>query len=309
MIDWAAPDNSMSQLLQKPLSKHLPVTQFQFSFRLSFWNNLKNLEHSFQKRRSVAATRKFSFEFCVPCGITGIVRFFFKIGVLERDLARRYRSFWPSELTNRSFTLKVLNAPKAHYYVVMASAPSKYDGIRGRRGSVIPNSHVRSLSLQSIPEAQVVEIDEYDFYTLPHTYSPRSSSSSMLYPMFKPVVLESSEFLKLVNSERAQLGLQLFQGSQSLDQLAERQAKEMAKLKRVFHSVSSIEELTLLLGSEVVAENIQRGEDFTAMFDETVYGTSINRDNLFSTHFTEFGSAAVLGCDGMIYSCQLFRGS
>lgn len=193
----------------------------------------------------------------------------------------------------------------------MANAPTSiFDWKRGkgRQSPALPSRHVRSLSLQSIPEAQVVAVDEYEPSLLPHTFSPRSSSSSIVYPMYKPSVLDPSEILELVNSERAQLGLQSFQASRTLDKFAERQAREMAKLGRVYHSVSSIEDLIKLLGSLVVAENIQRGEDFTAMFEETLYGSSINRDNLLSTHFTEFGSAAVIGGDGMIYSCQLFRG-
>ena len=115
----------------------------------------------------------------------------------------------------------------------------------------------------------------------------------------------------LVNLERRRQGRHPLRSSSSLDDLAHRQAKSMAQSCRVFHSVSCIEELMLSLSSKYVAENVQRGIDVAAMHEETMSATNetINRANILSKCFDEFGSGSAMGEDGRVYICQVFRKS
>ena len=82
----------------------------------------------------------------------------------------------------------------------------------------------------------------------------------------------------------------------------------MAITGNVFHSVTTIDELVLLLSSTEVAENIQRGDMVEGMHRETMNNVNaINRSNLLSTYFSEVGCGTAMGQDGKLYSCQLFR--
>jgi hypothetical protein len=44
------------------------------------------------------------------------------------------------------------------------------------------------------------------------------------------------------------------------------------------------------------------------MHEETMMGCSVNKMNILSDILTEYGDAIVIGNDGKIYLCQLFRG-
>jgi hypothetical protein len=82
----------------------------------------------------------------------------------------------------------------------------------------------------------------------------------------------------------------------------------MATEGTVYHSVSTIEELKVLLAGMDVAENIQRGDNVNAMHIETMQQRDcINRYNVLSTYFSEFGYGLAVGKDGKVYCCQLFR--
>jgi uncharacterized protein YkwD len=120
--------------------------------------------------------------------------------------------------------------------------------------------------------------------------------------------------LVLVNQDRRFHLLPPYRSSDVLDQLAARHAIAMARAQSVFHSVQTIAELMERLQNDRVAENIQRGDGIVQMHEDTMnYSTSsppcINRTNILSGSFNEFGSAVALGGDRKLYSCQLFRTS
>jgi hypothetical protein len=82
----------------------------------------------------------------------------------------------------------------------------------------------------------------------------------------------------------------------------------MATEGTMHHSVSTIEELKILLVGMEVAENIQRGDNVSEMHMETMQQRGcINRYNVLSTFFSEFGYGLAVGKDGKVYCCQLFR--
>ena len=116
--------------------------------------------------------------------------------------------------------------------------------------------------------------------------------------------------LRRTNLERRRYGRIPFQFSSTLQKLAQKQATAMAQMERVFHSVLTVEELKLNLSSNTVAENVQRGDDIASMHEETMASTeTINRSNVLSPCFNEFGSGCTIGQDGKVYVCQLFRKS
>jgi len=123
----------------------------------------------------------------------------------------------------------------------------------------------------------------------------------------------SSEFrdmAHLVAAERRDRHLPALHRSAALDRLALQHAQTMATKRAVHHSVARVEELQRRLASENVGENVQRGDSVWSMHRETMEAnaqTSINRANIVSEHFDEFGSAMAFGRDGKIYSCQVFR--
>jgi uncharacterized protein YkwD len=175
--------------------------------------------------------------------------------------------------------------------------------------------------LQSIPEdvdLPIFDDDLADFKgeTLKQRNLTSSSPNSVLgnaaiLPRFSssdPTFCETSQgTLRRINKERLRRGLKAFQESEYLTMLATKHARTMAKLNKVFHSVGSTNELKLVLHSEMVAENIQRGDDPIQMHEETMMGFSINKMNILSDVLSEYGSASVIGDDGKIYLCQLFR--
>jgi uncharacterized protein YkwD len=116
----------------------------------------------------------------------------------------------------------------------------------------------------------------------------------------------------LVALERHQRNLLPYQRSMELDVLARLHAHRMALHTAVFHSVHSIQDLQRRLQATVVGENIIRGDSVYRMHQETMSTptasvSSINRSNILSKQFTEFGSAVAMGSDGKIYCCQYFR--
>ena len=116
----------------------------------------------------------------------------------------------------------------------------------------------------------------------------------------------------LVAQERAERHLPPFQRIKELDVVAQDHAQRMALERSVFHSVSNVQDLQRKLGAPDVGENITRGDSVYHMYQETmsaVHGSNVNRDNILSDHFHEFGSAMAFGNDGKIYCCQVFRKS
>ena len=97
-----------------------------------------------------------------------------------------------------------------------------------------------------------------------------------------------------------------------LDGLARQHALRMAQEQRVHHSVTSISELQRLCQSRLVGENIHKGQTVADMHKEIMQTTNsksmMNRSNLLSSQFCAMGTGVVLGEDGLLYSCQLFRG-
>jgi uncharacterized protein YkwD len=114
----------------------------------------------------------------------------------------------------------------------------------------------------------------------------------------------------LVNSERTRRGLEPYSSSPSLHRLATKHAQCMAARGTVHHSAKSLEELMARLSSETVAENIQRGDSCVQEMhrDTMLQRGTVNRANVLSSHFSEFGAAVATGADGKLYICQLFRG-
>jgi hypothetical protein len=116
----------------------------------------------------------------------------------------------------------------------------------------------------------------------------------------------------LVALERHERNLSPYQRSMELDILARLHAHRMALHTGVFHSVTSIQDLQRRLQAVVVGENVIRGDSVYRMHQETMSTptasvSSINRSNIISKQFTEFGSAIAMGNDGIIYCCQYFR--
>lgn len=113
-----------------------------------------------------------------------------------------------------------------------------------------------------------------------------------------------------LNNERKRRRLPTLEQHPHLDLCAQLHAMQMANAIDVFHSVGTIEELKQRLGSEAVGENVQRGDSIFSMLCETMEsGSTINKSNMLSEHFTQFGSATVTGRDGKVYFCQVFRGA
>lgn len=123
--------------------------------------------------------------------------------------------------------------------------------------------------------------------------------------------LNFKEFLDiacLIDLERSDRELAPFARSAELDRMALAHARRMASKRSVHHSVGSVVDLQAKLDSENVGENIQRGDSVLSMYRETMSSSnSINRSNILSDHFDEFGSALAFGKDGKIYCCQVFR--
>ncbi len=74
------------------------------------------------------------------------------------------------------------------------------------------------------------------------------------------------------------------------------------------HSAHDIEELQQHLGSTRAGENVQRGEHPVQMHEFAMHHHPINRSNMLSDCFNEFGVGVATGSDGYLYVCQMFRG-
>lgn len=168
-------------------------------------------------------------------------------------------------------------------------------------------------SLEPIPE------DESQDFTLSSTSVVRSTivccsnnNNNQEEEALSGSLLLDVDQLVLVNQDRRFHSLEPFRSSTVLNHWASLHATAMANTQSVFHSVNYIQELIERLLSDRVAENIQRGDGIVQMHEETMNSTNaccINRSNLLSCCFNEFGSAVALGDDGKLYSCQLFRSS
>jgi uncharacterized protein YkwD len=177
---------------------------------------------------------------------------------------------------------------------------------------MLPTRHHASLSLQSIPEDDWLTYEDFRNSDSTSRLSASVDSSCAQLPRYRTMksltALNRSEVVQLIEHERSIRGLHAFRTSEALNQLATQQACAMAKIGIVFHTVATIEELQLFLSSRQVAENIQRGDNASEMHKETMASVAtINRSNLLSPYFTEFGCGVALGRDGKLYCCQLFR--
>jgi uncharacterized protein YkwD len=138
-------------------------------------------------------------------------------------------------------------------------------------------------------------------------YFTTSLSTTTLF--FVPSVLERDDSpWELVNRDRRKHGLSPFRLSRTLNRLAAENSSRMSIEGTVYHSVSTIEELKDLLAGMDVAGNILRGDNMNEMHIETMQQRdSINRYNVLSAHFSEFGYGLAMGKDGKVHCCQLFR--
>jgi uncharacterized protein YkwD len=114
----------------------------------------------------------------------------------------------------------------------------------------------------------------------------------------------------LIDKERRQKKLYPLQRSPELDFLAREHCRTMANNGSVYHSVKTVYELQNKLSSPCVGENIQRGTTvcniYRSMMTNPIH--TINRANVLSAKFTEYGSAIYIGkTDSKMYSCQFFR--
>ena len=112
----------------------------------------------------------------------------------------------------------------------------------------------------------------------------------------------------LINHERQSRGLPTLIRSPYLDELAKIQAEYMASQQQVSHTVHTIEELQHFLAAKRVGENVQRGQSCLEMHEVAMKQHKINRSNILSLSFSEFGVAMVQASDGTLYCCQYFRG-
>jgi uncharacterized protein YkwD len=171
-------------------------------------------------------------------------------------------------------------------------------------------------NLQCIPEDDYPEEPPSDGMGWTQITPTPSISPCTLPPLFPrqhsnlvPSVLEHEDSpWELVNRERQAHGLLPFRLSRTLNRLAAQHASRMAKEGTVYHSVSTIDELKVLITGRDVAENIQRGDSVGQMHIETMQQRDcINQYNVLSTHFSEFGYGLAMGTDEKVYCCQLFR--
>jgi uncharacterized protein YkwD len=160
------------------------------------------------------------------------------------------------------------------------------------------------------------EID-IDSYQSTITSTKRINTSSSLLPLSQrydhqniptPKVLDTEGDVtpyEMINFERQKRGLLPFRLSRTLNHLATQQANRMARHMSVYHSVSSIDELKMLLRGKEVAENIQRGDTIVMMHVETMRETNcINRSNVLSPYFSDIGYGVITGLDGKVYCCH-----
>lgn len=125
-----------------------------------------------------------------------------------------------------------------------------------------------------------------------------------------PLRAESySTFHFLINQERTLRGRNALYRSSVLDSLALNQATRMASENRVMHSVGAIKELQTFLGSSKAGENVQRGENPLVMHEYAMVNHPVNKSNILSSCFHEFGVGVATGDDGHLYVCQVFRGA
>ena len=128
-------------------------------------------------------------------------------------------------------------------------------------------------------------------------------------PSDQHLPINTDDPVAFLHTERKRRRLPTLDRCVELDLWAQVQALQMANQMRLFHSVQAIDELKKRLGATAVGENVQRGDSIFTMLCETMDSSStVNRSNLLSEHFAEFGSATVTGRDGKIYFCQVFRG-
>ena len=187
---------------------------------------------------------------------------------------------------------------------------------RRRHGKHIPNEG-SAPSLQSIPEHDISEIGlEPCRYTQCRKRNDIPSSLSPVYHRYHhqnatPLIVQDDNEMtpyEMVNLERKKRGLFPLRLSRSMNHLAMQHASQIAMHMSMYHSASTIDELKILLRGNEVAENIQRGDTIVMMHIETMQETDcINRSNVLSSYFTEFGYGVATGSDGKVYCCQLFR--
>jgi Cysteine-rich secretory protein family len=170
--------------------------------------------------------------------------------------------------------------------------------------------------LQSIPEHDQEDIEPFRDRSsgqLSSKQAIRPSSLPPLCPRNGSIVksfldMEDVTPLELVNLERRRRTLPPFRLSRTLNTLASQQASKMALKGTVYHSASTIDELKMMLAGTEVAENIQCGASVLHMHMETMRQLDcINRSNVLSKYFSEFGYGIALGADGRLFCCQLFR--
>jgi uncharacterized protein YkwD len=112
----------------------------------------------------------------------------------------------------------------------------------------------------------------------------------------------------LINQERQARDIPPLIRSTDLDKLAQLHANSMASDQKVTHTVSNVDELKHLLQSDRVGENVQRGASINAMHEMAMTKHKVNRSNILTSSYDEYGVAVAVGDDGNLYLCQLFRG-
>ena len=111
----------------------------------------------------------------------------------------------------------------------------------------------------------------------------------------------------LIEQERLKRNLSPLQRSDRLHKLAKDHANAMAKKTKVFHSVANLAQLQLKLDSNMVGENVQRGDDEVEMHRTCMSELEVNRSNILGHDFVEFAVAVAPGDDGKLYMVQYFR--
>lgn len=116
----------------------------------------------------------------------------------------------------------------------------------------------------------------------------------------------------IVNQSRMQQNLKPLHRSADLCALALAHAQSMARRQAVYYSVTSVPALQKQLGSKHVGENVQRGISIKQIHHDSMSMAQKNsfiRRNILSTSFDEMGMSTVIGKDGIMYLCQVFRSS
>lgn len=157
-----------------------------------------------------------------------------------------------------------------------------------------------------------------------HTSTKTAATTSSKKNKMKNALHRSCDVAGMLNMIRIQHCLHPLERCTELDYCAKIHCRNMISACSVHSSVATVTELKIKLSSVHAGENIQRirsdssdaargnsgsgtNKDVAQSMFETWMNVPINRQNILSKQFTQYGSTIEMGTDGKYYCCQLFR--